>query len=121
MALMINPRCRSRSGTDALQCFVAADVQPKAAANFAAGMALVAAIEAAASVEVGAVAASLRTLHLSEFYADISFDANGQMNSSRLAIQQEAWVERAPSSVASPGHPQAHNTTANRATGVQLA
>ena len=73
---MINPRCRSRSGADALQCFVAADVQPKAAANFAAGMALVAAIEAAASVEVGAVAASLRTLHLREFYADISFDAN---------------------------------------------
>ena len=59
----------------------------RAASQFAAYCVLVAAIEAAASVEAARVADAIRRLRLPEFYGALSFDSSGQ-NRMRHLIQQ---------------------------------
>jgi len=68
------------------------------AAQFGVGISLVKAIENAASLDPNLVAAELRTLNLPEFYTDISFDANGQLEAPMLVLQFQANYSK----VASP-------------------
>ena len=57
------------------------------AGQFAAGTMLVAAIEAAGSVEAGAVAAQLRTMQLKDVYGEVSFRPEDGVNAMQVRVR----------------------------------
>ena len=64
------------------------DVTYHGAAAYAAGCALVAAIEAAGSLDTQLVAEQLRTVQVSEFYTSVNFNGSQQLPLDFLGIQQ---------------------------------
>jgi ABC-type branched-subunit amino acid transport system substrate-binding protein len=66
------------------------------AAAFAAACCLGAAIEAANSTDTAAVASAMRGLELSEFFANITFDANGQLQAGRNVLPVVQWIPDPP-------------------------
>ena len=65
------------------------DVGYQGAATFGAAAALASAIEAAGTLDTEPVRKALQTTNLYEFYANISFDDNGQIDAPMLVVQMQ--------------------------------
>lgn len=80
-----------------------AEASYQSAAHFAAGCILVAAVEAAGSLQTDAVVKSLSKTSMKEFFGHIEFDANGISKASMLSVQfPPASLRTVPGIIAPP-------------------